>query len=191
MIDIETTPKTTSRRQVEDAFVVTTGATANQLAKIFDMNYKNIIDILTANDVPIVGQKNGGPIYRIRDAAPHLVPKVAPDEMWFAAMKKTGIPPALRKEFWQAASARQAYEEDNGDLWRTSAVQQLVGEIFKGVNLAVRMVADNVQRDAGLSPQQRQRVINHMDMLLIEMKNTIEERFSSIDLVQQRASLND
>ena len=188
---VELTPRSHSRRLIEDAFIVTNGATANQLGKMFGLNIRTVQDAMTANAVPIVGQKNGGALYKVKDAAPHLVPKIAPDQLWFAAMKKTDIPPAMRKEFWQAASARQAYEENNADLWRTEAVQQLVGSIFKAASLAIRMIADNVERDTGLNPQQRQRVVSYADMMLLEMKDSITEAMGELEIEQQKASLND
>lgn len=188
---VEVTPKSASRRNVEDAFIITRGATANQLSQMFNMNIRTVQDTMTANAVPIVGQKNGGSLYKIKDAAPHLVPKIAPDNLWFAAMKKTDLPPAMRKDFWDAAKARQTYEENAGELWRTEAVQQLLGAIFKEASMAVRMIADNVERDVGLTPQQRQRVIAHSDMMLLEMKDAIIDSMGSIEIDKQKATLDD
>ena len=50
---VEVTPKSASRRNVEDAFIITRGATANQLSQMFNMNIRMVQDTMKANAVPI------------------------------------------------------------------------------------------------------------------------------------------
>ena len=53
------------------------------------------------------------------------------------------------------------------------------------------MIADNVERDVGLTPQQRQRVIAHSDMMLLEMKDAIIDSMGDIEIDKQKATLDD
>lgn len=163
----------------ETNLVVFQGATQTQLMHLFGLDQPRIKRAL-AKCQP-VGMRNNRPIYLVRDVAPHAVkPSVSPEELEKFLMESDhhALPASLRKEFWIAKRQRQDYELKAGDLWPTTRVIAEVGELFKLVNMQIRLMTDAVERQTELSDRQRGIVKSQCDELLKQLQKKIAEKFS-------------
>lgn len=191
-IDEKTTTTTRNKTRSEnELYLVTVGATANQLSSIFGISHTEVKKRMQANNVPVVGEKNGGNVYPISKAAPHLIPKQVDNRTWIANMSKADMPVKMQSEFWKAQRAKQLFEEHNGDLWRTEAVEFVLGEIFKIFSLSLRLVKDNVAKETTLTPQQRRRVEYHMDSALNEAASQIESAVPTMGIPQEKVEIDE
>ena len=84
-------------------------------------------------------------------------------------MKKVKIddfPLKLRKEYWEAKKKEQDFLKEAKELWHTSDVIDAVTGIFLSVKLTVQLWPDTVERQIGLSNEQRELLVALGDSLL-------------------------
>lgn len=140
------------------------GASISQLGRIFKMDNRSVKAKL--HGCPTVKMRAGSPIYDIKEAARYLVtPRWSIDE-YIAKMTHADLPMMLRKEYWAAMRSKQIYEQAAGDLWPTEKVQGHISDILKTIAISLRLSADSVERETGITEQQRQVVIRLMDEAL-------------------------
>jgi len=82
------------------------------------------------------------------------------------------------KDFWAAKKARQDYLKAAGELWHTADVVDIVSELLKIVAMGVKLIADNVECEQGLSPEQRTLITELIDEILIGAHKTVKDKFS-------------
>lgn len=158
----------------EEAKVIYTGATASQLATIFGMTPQEVNKRIGGRVTPSVPGK--APRYLIRDAAPFLCNPVFDIEEFLKNMTPSKLPPMLQDAFWKAQNNRQEFEENQGDLWRTSRVVEVLMSVFKVIRMTALMFQDTVERQAELTPKQRQIIIELSDGLIeTARKNLVDE----------------
>ena len=162
----------------ESRGIIYDGASLSQLANIFDLDNREIARKI--HGVAPCGERMGYPIYRIKDVAPFLVPP-SPDEVANAIkrMSPRDLPAALTKEYWLAQQARANFEEDQGDLWRTSDVMQVFGEVFKVSRMSLLLMRDQVERQTELTEKQRTIIIGLIDGVLGTMRKSLIEKFEN------------
>lgn len=125
-----------------------------------------------------VGTRTGSPTYDAWELASLLVPPRWTDEEWETVLHKGHFPTQLVKDFWAAKKARQDYLKAAGELWHTADVVDIVSELLKTVAMGVKLIADNVEREQGLSPEQRTLITELIDEILIGAHKTVEDKFS-------------
>lgn len=158
----------------EEAKVIYTGATASQLATIFGMTPQEVNKRIGGRVTPSVATRP--PRYAIRDAAPFLCNPVFDIEEFLKNMTPSKLPPMLQDAFWKAQNNRQEFEENQGDLWRTSRVVEVLMSVFKVIRMTALMFQDTVERQAELTPKQRQIIVELSDGLVeTARKNLVEE----------------
>lgn len=170
------------RPKIEDAdsrTILYEGASISQLGKLFRMDNRTVSAKLHAT-APC-GKRVGFPIYLVHEAAPALVGPKDPHEIEAAIkrMHHSDLPPLLQKEFWNGLRAKQQYEEQRGDLWRTADVIERLADVFKIVRMQLLLLRDRAERETELSDKQRGIIENMVDGALMEMSKSLTEKFKN------------
>lgn len=152
------------------------GLNLSQMEKAFRMDHRQLVEKL--KDCPPSGIRNGVAIWRIHEAAPHLVKPMYDVEAYIKRMNHADLPKNLTKEFWAGLKSKQDYELRAGDLWPTSKVVEKVGELFKLVRMTTLLTVDTLERQVELTEKQRSIVKNLMDGMLNELHKSIQEKFA-------------
>lgn len=152
--------------------------TQSELALLFKMNRTDVKAKLSP--LQPKGKRNGYDLYEPKEAARLLIKP--PDDMIekILTMHANDLPKMLAKEFWYGQNQRLNYMERMGDLWDTKAVIDLAGDAFKTLRLSLMLLADAVEREAGLSPKQRDIITNRISLALDDMRGRL------VDGLEQR-----
>lgn len=159
----------------ESSAIIYEGATIRQLAIMFKMDPK-VVTSKVSSLVP-VGRRRGTPIYAIPEAAQRLVKPGYDIERVIMNMNHSDLPPMLQNAFWSAQKTRAAYEEMIGDLWRTSRVVRLISVLFNSVRMILLLLPDTIEREAGLTREQKAVVRRVVEGALVEGRKTIMKEF--------------
>ncbi len=159
----------------ETKAVIYEGVTISQLARIFKAEPKTVTRKVSGL-LPI-GRRRGSPIYSLAEAAARLVKPSYSIERYISQMNHTDLPPLLQKEFWNGLRARQTYEAANADLWPTQDVVRAVSEVFNTVRMRMLLLPDTLQRESGLSPEQKIVVRQVVDAALTNIRDKTIKRF--------------
>lgn len=127
-----------------------------QLALDFELSRQTVTKRLT--DCKPSGVVRGYPGYTLKDAAPYIL---APD---FERLQ-TGVeepeeidpdklPPDMQKDYWDAQLKKQKFAREDGHLWDTLEVIEVLSESFKSLSQKLRTLPDVLERRAGLDADQ-------------------------------------
>jgi len=117
------------------------GASINQLAELFAMDRRTVTDRLRG--LTPSGVRASHPIYKVSEAAPLLLEVGAGTRR--AAERE--------KDYWDAQLKKQKFEENAGDLWRTSKVVQIFAQVFKQFRESTVVFIDALEHESGLPPE--------------------------------------
>jgi hypothetical protein len=159
----------------ETSAIIYEGATIRQIAIMFKMDPK-VVTSKVSSLVP-VGRRRGTPIYSIPEAAGRLVKPGYEIERVIMNMNHSDLPPMLQNAFWSAQKTRASYEEMIGDLWRTSRVVRLISVLFNSVRMILLLLPDTIEREAGLSREQKAVVRRVVEGALVEGRKSIMKEF--------------
>jgi hypothetical protein len=159
----------------ETSAIIYEGASVRQLALMFKMDPK-VVTSKVSSLVP-VGRRRGTPIYSIPEAASRLVKPGYDIERVIMNMNHSDLPPMLQNAFWSAQKTRASYEEMIGDLWRTSRVVRLISVLFNSVRMILLLLPDTIEREAGLSREQKAVVRRVVEGALVEGRKAIMKEF--------------
>jgi len=151
------------------------GASISQLNALFGHDNRTIAKKIQG--LRPVGKRAGHPVYSVKDAAAYLVTPMGDIEDHIRKMTPDQLPPRLLKEFWAGQHARLKFEEDRGDLWRTSDVIEHLAEVFKVARSMIQLTVDHVERTTELSDKQRSIVLGQMDALMRNLTLNLIEKF--------------
>lgn len=157
------------------------GASISQLGKLFGMDNRTVRSKI--HGVEPVGRRAGYPIWAVKDVAPFLVEtqlNVDEIEVVIAYVRKlnhTNLPKMLTKEFWAAMTAKQRFEENAGDLWRTEKVLEVYGDLVKAIRMPLVLALDTVQGEVEMSERQQKIMTAIIDNLLGELSNAVAKQF--------------
>lgn len=137
-------------------------------------------------DVKPIGFRDGNPMYDIAEAASWLIkPRVDLAE-YIKTLRPNDVPVALQKQFWDAQNGRLKYMTEAEQLWHTVKVQMAVGELFKLVRQRVQLLADTVERQTGLTDEQRRIIEGISDAMLEDLHASVVEHFKDYKLDGER-----
>lgn len=122
-----------------------------------------------------IGKGGKAALYSLPDAAKVLVAKEMDWREALKKMKPADLPANLRREFWTAKKAEQDYRRDNGELWETDAVLEMMSDCFDVFGNGVRLLPDLLEREAGLSPAQRELVERTVDGMMEQWHEKLTE----------------
>lgn len=159
----------------ETAAIIYEGATIRQIAIMFKADPK-VVTSKISSLVP-VGRRRGTPIYSIPEAAARLVKPGYDIERVIMNMNHSDLPPMLQNAFWSAQKTRASYEEMIGDLWRTSRVVRLISVLFNSVRMILLLLPDTIEREAGLTREQKAVVRRVVEGALVEGRKAVMKEF--------------
>lgn len=155
---------------------VATGVTVSWLAQVFDMDVKTVAKRLKRCPIKIEktrGTKMRTRLYDLKVAAPYLVDPAFSTRDYMKALKQGDLPPALQSQVWQGLLARQKWEENAGDLWRTEKVREVLGDTFQTIKFQIQLWVDTVERHTELSDRQREIIRELCDALQQEIYDSL------------------
>lgn len=161
----------------ESSAIIYEGATVRQLSIMFKADPK-LVTAKVSSLVP-VGRRRGTPIYAIDEAAARLVKPGYDIERVIMNMNHSELPPMLQNAFWSAQKTRASYEEMIGDLWRTSRVVRLISVLFNSVRMILLLLPDTIEREAGLSREQKAVVRRVVEGAIVEGRKAIMKEFEN------------
>lgn len=149
------------------------GVSCSWLAQMFGADKNTIKKKLAQAGIEVVGQRNGGPLYRLPDAAPYLVKPKVDLVAYIKSLRPNDLPPMLNEAYWSAMIKRQKWEENAGDLWRTADVLDVLGSLNTTIRDRVRLWADEVEREGALTQAQREALLRQSDNLLLAVHKAL------------------
>ncbi len=152
-------------------------ATMAQIAQLFETDAKTLPKRMKG--IIPRGTRRGYKVYRISEAATRLVKPGYEIEEFIRQMSPQELPPLLTKEFWNGQNARLNYEKALGNLWPTEEVIAALGEFANTVRITLLLIADDVDRESGLTDGQRTIIRRIMDAAVTTLKKNIAEKFKS------------
>lgn len=161
--------------EVTSTLLATATATMAQIAQLFETDAKTLPKRLKG--VIPKGTRSGYKVYSIREAAEYLVTPGYEIEDFIRQMSPQELPPLLSKEFWNGQNARLNYEKSLGNLWPTDDVVGAFGEVLNVVRMSVLLVADDVDREVGLTDGQRLIIRRIMDGMIVKLGQDITDKF--------------
>lgn len=173
------------RNAVTSELLATGEATMAQLGQLFETDAKTLPKRLRG--LRPAGQRSNTSTYKIREAAARIVKPGYAIEHYLRTMNHSELPPLLTKEYWNGQRARQIYEENAGDLWRTMEVVEGYAEAFKTLRMSLLLVADGVDRESELSEKQRAVIKRMIDGAIDDLREKMIDRFK--DYVASTAPL--
>lgn len=163
------------RDEVTSELLATGEATMSQLGQLFETDAKTLPKRLRG--LRPSGVRNNTSTYKIREAASRIVKPGYAIEYYLRNMNHSELPPLLTKEYWNGQRARQIYEENAGDLWRTGDVVEAMAEAFKTLRMSMLLMADAVERETTLSDVQRKIIKRTIDGAIDDLRESMVTRF--------------
>lgn len=147
------------------------------LSREFEMSRETIHNKLIKAGVTPDGERNGWPVYRLRQAADALI---RPDLNLAEELDPDRLPPTEMRAYWQGLAAKQdaiAKERkndlDNRLLIPAGEVESGIAKAFKCVILALTTLPDVLERDAGISGDVVEKVMFILDETRTEMADAL------------------
>lgn len=78
-------------------------------------------------------------------------------------------------EYWKAQLAEQAYRKNAGDLLDRAQVEQASATVLAAVAQTLRSIPDNLERAAGLTPEQAEECERIIDSLCLGLHDKLKE----------------
>ena len=168
-------PNTREQEMVDEVQrIISEGVTITWLAQVFGLNPNTVRSRLA--ECPKRGRIGKGWAYAVAEAAPYLVKPRIDMSTLLRGLKKSDLPPSLNKDVWDARLKEQRFRLDAKELWRTEDVIELLTGVFMGIKLTVQLWPDTIERQIGLTTEQRNLMIEMCDRFLGELHGDILER---------------
>lgn len=164
-----------ARDEVTSDLLATGEATMAQLAQLFETDAKTLPKRLRG--LRPAGVRNNTQTYKIRDAAARLVKPGYSIEAYLRGMNHADLPPLLTKEYWNGQRARQIFEENAGDLWRTSQVVEAISESFKTLRMELLLIPEGIERETAVTDAQRKILRRYIDGTIDTLRSAMVDRF--------------
>jgi len=114
-------------------------------------------------------------VYDLATAAAYLVePKIKVEDI-LSQIKREDLPPAINTAFWDAQLKRQKWEENAGQLWRTETIRSTIGAMFQTMKFTIQLWGDTIERQVGLSEEQRDLLNTMTDKLQSTLFDSLKE----------------
>lgn len=165
--------------EADSQLCATSQANQTQLAAMFRRDPKAMPRLL--DGLAPAGERAGAKVYWIDEAAQRLVKPGYEIETYLKRMHQSDLPPLLAKDFWNGQRARQAFEENEGDLWRTAEMVAVFAEACATVRTSMLLFRDALEREESLSEQQQEIVQGLIDGAIKDIQEALVERFENYE----------
>lgn len=198
-------PRTTTRPDVLDQLIAKTrmgrgstgpmvedmlaGVTVSWLSQVFNMDPKTVKQRLA--DCPPLHNRKAGYVYSLPVACRYLIPPATSAEQYIKTMKPSDLPTAFQAGFWDAALKRQKWEENAGELWRTSKVREVLGQTFQTIKFTLQLWPDTLERQTGLTREQKALLILMVDALQEDIFKALVTQAAAQNTPPQSGELKD
>lgn len=108
-------------------------------------------------------------LYDIKEAARFLVTPALPTSEYLRAVRRGDLPASLQQTIWDALLKRQKWEENAGDLWRTTKVREVLRQVFQNMKFTIQLWAATVEQQTELTRAQRDLIVEMADNLQAEL----------------------
>lgn len=176
----------------ESEAILYQGANLSQLARLFGLDNRTVAARL--HDVMPTGTRHGYDYWSIKEAAPHLCEAQFDLEdskklaEYIRRLNHTNLPKMLTKEFWAGMTARQRYEEAEGELWPTEKVSEVAIDMAKSIRTPLVLARDTVAAQTELTERQKQILNRIVDDALEALHDTVVKHFGEQQDAQDQES---
>lgn len=155
------------------------GVTVSFLAQVFRMDNAAVKRKLV--NCKILESRRRGTtqvqhIYDLATAATFLVEQEVDLAKIIANIRKEDLPPSINGAYWAARLARQKFEENAGDLWRTTRVWDVLSGTFQTMKFTIDLWSETVERQVGITDAQRELIMEMSDKLKDELYSALVAR---------------
>lgn len=165
------------RDEGDSRAIIFQGASVSDLSRIFKVDARTIGKAVL--NVPPAGTRRGFPVYHIRDVAPFFVKPKVDVETFVRNMKLEDLPATLNKEIWAAKKAQLDFEAKQGELWPTDRVVFGYATIFRIVQMAFRLIPDDISDAMEFDDSTRKRLEKLFDAQLENIRESIIKAFQA------------
>lgn len=161
---------------VDASSVRTVGVSLTWLSTAFKMDLRTVKNRLGAlKPLGPYGPRNAQ-VYDFSDACT-LLAKPPPDQFarYMRTLRTQDMPTHLQETFWGALRKRQIWEQHAGELWKTSDVLDVLGEVFQTLKNTIQLWVDNLDPKGVMSDDQRDALTLMTDALLEELAQKLVE----------------
>jgi hypothetical protein len=130
----------------------------------------------------------GSMVYDFNDAMT-LLARPPPDQFanYMRSLRVQDMPTHLQESYWGALRKKQLWEMHAGELWKTTDVLDVFGDVFQVLKNTIQLWADNLDTKGDMSQEQRDALTEMMDGLLQD----IHGRLVQMPQVSRRGSSAD
>lgn len=165
------------------------GVTVSWLAQVFGMDPKTVKSKLA--DCPPMHRRKAGYVYHLPTACSYLIKPALTTEQIMRNLKPSDLPSQFQQSFWDAALKRQKWEENAGQLWRTEKVREVLGSTFQTIKFTMQLWADTLERQTGLSQDQRDLIVKMVDGLQEDIFKALVSKAADATTGPQAAELDE
>jgi hypothetical protein len=123
-----------------------------RLAAEFGLSRETVSRRLADGNVRSTGERSGHPVYRLRDACPALLSGAVVDAN--GVLDPTTLPPERRNAWYMSENRRVELDMTMRRLIPVGEVEAQFSELAKGFIKFLQTLADQLERDASLTPEQ-------------------------------------
>ena len=154
------------------------GVTVGFISQVYGMEPNKVKRLL--RNCPILESRKRGRtqvqhLYDLATASKYLVePEISVEEI-LKKIKVEDLPNHINGAFWDAQLKRQRWEENAGQLWRTSTIRGTIGGMFQAIKFTISLWGDTIERQTGLSDEQTEILQTLADDLQQRIFEKLEE----------------
>jgi hypothetical protein len=141
-----------------------------RLAEEFGMARETVSKRLALSNVSPDGKRNGYPVYRLRDACPAILQPLGLGEDGEVDPRK--LPPSDRNAWYQSELRRVDLELKSQQLIPAAEFEAGLADMAKDLVQFLETLADQLERDAGLTPEQ----IDALHLSIDRQRQSLYER---------------
>lgn len=145
----------------------------SRLAELFGHTRETVSKKIREGGLQPVAKRSGHPVYRLRDVAVLTGGIPSPDATPFESCDPNKLPPKERDAWYSSENRRIQFEISQKQLIKADEAGAKIAETFKKVALAVDTLADVLERDVGLTPEQIQRINSITDGIRTDLANSL------------------
>ena len=148
------------------------GCTIQFFARFFNMNPQTVRSRLAHCPCVTSGRYN---YYSPKYALDYLAePKMDIDKI-LSTKKPHELPLNLQSEYWSMRKKRLEVETEARELWRTDVVMDSFVDIFHSIKTTVQLWPERLNREVGITAEQRELLINLLDEFQDTIVKTVKE----------------
>lgn len=160
----------------ESQAILYQGANMSQLSTLFKADDRVLKEKMYG--IKPVGKRSGHDIYAVHEVAARMGKlTVAQVDAAMKRLNHADLPKLLTKEYWAGKRSRQAFERDEGDLWKTSEIITHVGEMVKSLNMELNLLTDAIERQVEMTDRQRAIATQLIEGAKVNMLKALAEKF--------------